>query len=116
MNTGHARILAALAGYLVDSAKGGDSFDLRACANLKAEIHKTYQFSPEIQMSYSDESAVTSRMRNKVTKQCHNILDFLKFDVAQSRKEEILTEFSKQYCVPIGRDANLEQAYISTRM
>lgn len=110
MSTPEALKLAALAGYLVDSPKAGDSFRTRAWRDLYNSIWNRFQlFTLPKTLAYDDEDATTSARKDKRTGMCLNILDYLKFDVAVGRSFQILENFDKEFNPALGRDIDLKK-------
>lgn len=114
MATPAAMKLAALAGYLVDSAKAGDSFSTSTWMTIKTSVSNKYQLKPELP-DYQDENATTSKRRYKLTSECVNILDHLKFDVAVGHSVKILTDFNNDFNPDNIRDADLKKPYEDVR-
>jgi len=111
ITTLEGRMLAALAGYLVDGPKHGDSFDTSTWRTLRKIISNRYEFFrlPDIP-AYDNENVITSgrKLRNG---ECMNILDHLKFDVADAKSKEILQDFNQQLVPVWRRDSDLDEPY-----
>ena len=105
------RMLAALAGYLVDGPKQGDTFETETWRKLRNVIHTRYGLHrlPDT-LDYDNEDRTTSD-RKLSNGQCLNILDHLKFDVVDAKSEEILKNFNKQLVPGCTRDTDLEEPY-----
>lgn len=105
------RKLAALAGYLVDGPKQGDSFSTRTWRDLRNVISNRYQlFLLPDTPAYDDENAITSSHKLP-NGECANILDHLKFDVADAKSKQILQDFNQKLVPVWTRDADLDEPY-----
>lgn len=105
-----AEILAALAGYLVDSAKQGDSFGLKAWQKLKQRGRKECGFRGDVKPAYKQATKV--RVKRDNVDKCVNIIDHLKFDVAGGLRDETLTDFHSNWgSKQIQLDSELTRVY-----
>lgn len=105
INTPEARKLAALAGYLVDSAKQGDSFETKTWNKIRSSIEARYK--PPERTAYKDDDPRPRRNQD----QCNNIIDHLKFDVAEKEKEEILARYNNTWALRPSHDEDLKALY-----
>lgn len=103
-------ILGALCGYLVDSAKGGDSFSPQAWKDLNNRIMLRYirKFKLPDTPAYDDNSVADTKHRWAFDQACISVLDFLKFDVAMKQSNRILTNFDKDFDPANTRDNELK--------
>lgn len=112
ITTLEGRMLAALAGYLVDGPKQGDSFGTGTWRNLRKIISNRYElFRLPDTPAYDDENVITSS-RKLSNGECMNILDHLKFDVADAKSKEILRNFNQQLVPVWTRDPDLDEPYL----
>lgn len=84
--------LAALCGWLVDGSKQGDTLDSSGLSQLLQEVRSKYA-RREIAYKKAVDSAKPLRDRRG----CINVIDYLKFDVAQKLRERTLCEFEQEY-------------------
>jgi len=103
LDTIDAMKLAALAGYLVDSSKQGDFFDNITWNKMKSSIEK--QYKPLEKPAFRDDDPKPRRYK----KRCYNVIDHLKFDVAESEKEDMLAEYNKTWALKPTYDDDLKQ-------
>ncbi|KAK5088623.1 hypothetical protein LTR05_002843 [Lithohypha guttulata] len=102
--------LAALCGYLVDGAKAGDSFSTNTWKDLASRIRNIFQLHRLSDTpAYDDENATSSNHRFPSSGPCISVLDYLKFDVAIPRSEEILHNFDRDFNSDKIRDADLKK-------
>ena len=88
--------LAALCGYLVDSAKQGDLLPTSAWLKLRRQVSPHKLGNP----AYKDEKCETRKRES-------NIIDFLKFRQAVPEMERILTQFGKNWPQHTSKDSTL---------
>lgn len=102
--------LGALCGYLVDSAKGGDSFSTETWKELNSRIMLKYvrKYKLPDTPAYDDDNVASTKHRWPFTNQCISILDFLKFDVAMQQSNDILTNFDKDFNPANTKDSDLK--------
>lgn len=85
-----AKILAALAGYLVDAAKQGDSFDDSAWNNLKKRVRMMCGIKRQKDPAYKEGGREGAARRDG---ESINIIDHLIFDVAEKLRDTELKQF-----------------------
>lgn len=111
MRSADALELAALAGYLVDGAKAGDLFPTSAWNKLQRRVTDRYNLVAVGAPAYSSENTRPRKMPCIDGLQCLNILDYLKFDVAEDRADQILQNYNDTYKPSTLRDIDLKRPW-----
>lgn len=98
-------MLAALAGYLVDANKQGLSQSEKSwnsiCKTTSGGRHL-------LGLAYKDGR---DQPRRNHRNECINIMDYLKFDVAMGKKDEVLSEFNKIFASAPKYQGELSEPY-----